>query len=131
MEATFLREGKEMTYIEVIESLENMIRKGIIDGLDRKEIENLYVRLFETSAKSLKDYLNYKNYTVKTAKQGVQTAIELKLIPNQSSLKKALEIYESIKKDEERKRSEIKEFLCEEYYPIMKQLEQKIKLYKE
>ena len=65
METTFLKEGKEMTYHEVIESFENMINKGIVENLDENQIKSLYVRLFEVVFKNLKEYLTHINYILR------------------------------------------------------------------
>lgn len=131
MENTFLKEGKEMTYNEIIESFENMINKGIVENLDENQIRSLYVRLFEVVFKNLKEYLLHINYTVKTVRQGVLTVLELKLIEDSACLQKALKIYENIKENVgEVDGNDLKVFLCKDYYYLMKVLGQKVKLHK-
>lgn len=128
---SFWREGKKMSYGELTDAFGEMISKEVLAQLDSSNLEQFYVRSFESAYNAMKVYLEAKNYKVINCKQALITAHKVKLIQDPVIWEKAWQIKESILSNYESYEMNYKEtlrdFIKESYYPALTELNKKMK----
>lgn len=130
METYFWREGKTIAYNELLEVLKQIINSKVIDELQQKELDKLYVRVYDTAYENIKGYLEEKNFRIINMNQGMLTATKQKLIDDKALWDEALErrqlIEQGCPSSEQSYKKMLKQFIKEDYYPALKGLESKL-----
>nr|WP_302596736.1 hypothetical protein [uncultured Cellulosilyticum sp.] len=130
MQTYFWREGRAVSYEELLEILKQIINRKVIDELADDEIDKLYVKVCDTAYLSMKKYLEEKNFKIINPKQGLLTAYQVKLVQDKGLWDEALErkklIEEGVPSYKQAYEKGLKNFIKEDYYPALKAMESKL-----
>lgn len=135
MGTVFLREGKTISYYEVVELLERIISEDILASLDEQQVQSFYVRLFTATYTSIATYLESRGYKIINERQGLLTAYKTKIIEDKAVWDQLLQVSKSFgeveKADVEEEyliqsKEEVISFIEEKVYPAIKKLQNKI-----
>lgn len=119
---TFFKEGRRISYSEVVETLSMLIKQNILSQLETEEVYSLFLRLFRFTENALESYLEEIGYKTTNSKQTFFTASRLNIVSDLVVWDKAIQV----KKDIEAQAGELvsKEiliaFISEPYYQAMK-----------
>lgn len=128
MKTYFWREGKTVSYEELLEILKQIINREVIDGLEDEEVNKLYAKIYDSAYESIKTYLEIKDYKIINARQCMLTAYKTKLCNNQSLFDEALARRQALESQclEEAYSKSLRDFIKEDYYPALKGMESKL-----
>lgn len=122
---TFYREGKKMSYLEVIEILNALITKDILLQLEEREVYHFYLRILEATREFVTTYLEVQGYKVTNMKQAFVSLAKLKVISDISEWNKALRFQEDIQ-EEKNIQDELVSFMIQSLPKLMRELNHKI-----
>ena len=122
---TFYREGKKINYLEVIETLDELVKKDILTQLQEQEIKNFYVRIFDFTKEMVTIHLEKLGYKVINARQSFLTLVQLKEISNYEVWDQAIQLYDTSILGESSK-DDIVKFMSQTLSSAMKDLNTKL-----
>lgn len=96
----FFKEGKKLTYSEVVEVLKSLIKQDILSYLEPNELNNLFIRLLNFTKETLSRCLTSQEYVMRDSRELWTRAMKHKIIANEPVWKKALKLQEEIEKEE-------------------------------
>lgn len=116
---TFIKEGRKMTYLEVVDWLVSLERNEILSYLEESELVGLYNRLFDWHMDVLKDCLHKAGSLVNKEEGIINEAKALKIISQKAVWDQALVLR---KQSEEEVKETLLPFIKEKYIPEMKKM---------
>lgn len=114
---TFIKEGRKMTYLEVVDWLVSLEKNEILNQLEESELVGLYNRVFDWHMAVLKDCLSEAGSLVNKEEAVINEAKALKIITQKAVWDQALVLKNQL---EEGEKEVLLSFIKDKYIPEMK-----------
>lgn len=97
---SFLKEGKKLSYNEVIEMHQSLIKQDILPQLETEEINSFFMRVMKFIEEKLNLHLIAAGYKANNTQQVFENAARLRLTTDTSVWQQALEFQQKIESKE-------------------------------
>lgn len=121
----FYCEGKKLNYLEVVQTLDELVKKDILTQLQEQEIRDFYVRIFDFTEEMITTHLEKLGYKVINVRQSFLTLVQLKEISNYEVWDQAIQLYDTSKLGKSSKEDLVK-FMSQTLSDAMKDLNTKL-----
>lgn len=127
---SFLREGKKLSYKEVIEMHQSLIKQNILQQLEVEEVNNLFMKTLRFTEERLNSCLAKGGYKADNAEQVFESATRLRLTSDISIWKQALEFQDKIERQEvsEKDKNDLVNFMSKSFLEAMQRLEKQLNI---
>lgn len=125
---TFIREGKRLSYEEVIKMVDELIKQNVLSELDVQELNKLSNRIVNFTEETLRNILKEQGYSPNKTKTIFTKAEQLNLLSDVSTWNKAIEMRENEEESETIEKEEIVSFISNDYLKAMRSLNKRLQL---
>lgn len=122
---TFLKKQKKLSYTQILERQDALIKQNILPQLEIEELNRLFIRMLSFVEDKLSGCLVRRGYKVKEAKQIFESAVKLDLISDLKIWNQALDIKQRIEKEDitSKDKEVLIEFMTQDLFESMKGLD--------
>lgn len=122
---SFLKEGKKLSYNEIVEMHQSLIKQNILPQLEIEEINSFFMRMLKFIEERLNVHLVAAGYKANNTQQVFENAARLRLTTDTSIWQQALEFQQKIESKEntdEIYKENLINFMSEGFFEAMKHL---------
>lgn len=125
---TFIREGKRISYEELIETMDSLVKQNILSQLEMQELSRLLIQILDFTEETIAGELKEAGHRSKDLKKIFLTAKQHKLLNQVDVWNKAIEIKENEEAKNQIDREEMIHFISNDYLKAMKSLNKKLRV---
>ncbi|MBE6022212.1 MAG: hypothetical protein E7231_03125 [Cellulosilyticum sp.] len=122
---TFYHEGRKLNYLELVETVDELVKKDILPQLEPQEVNKLYIRIMHETQQLITVHFEQLGYKVEDIKQAFLVLTQIREESNRIIWERAIELYDHCLMNKENT-VEVVTFMTESLSHAMRELDRRL-----